>query len=236
MQRCSGYGSNRKRENRAPRPRSVFLHGTNAGSVRPPTRGAARAMVARHRIMCGILPLSLISMLGCGELLGPLAASLGGSVPGDRGTVRVLFINNTAHRAAFTFGSYDPLDTSAPPDFGQFVIDGAGSVLDGQTSSVIITGACARVFSVGSPGLLDRVLHTQSDVTIAGAAAETGVRFVDVGDENVLTDVGTAPPFEARLGFDFSCEALLIIRFEVEDSGEDPFRLDFELIPSASTR
>ena len=47
---------------------------------------------------------------------------------------------------------------------------------------------------------------------------------------------GKAPPFEALLGVDFPCNALLIVRFEIDDLGPSPFRVDFELIPSELTR
>ncbi|MEP0844029.1 MAG: hypothetical protein HRF43_15105, partial [Phycisphaerae bacterium] len=35
-------------------------------------------------------------------------ASLGGNTPGQRGNVRVAFINHTPFRAVFTYGTYDP--------------------------------------------------------------------------------------------------------------------------------
>ena len=48
--------------------------------------------------------------------------------------------------------------------------------------------------------------------------------------------MGFAPPFEALLGVDFPCSALLIIYFEINDAGPEPFRIDFQLIPSESDR
>lgn len=198
--------------------------------------GDCRVTVNGIKISGGITLFAVAGLIGCGELLGPFAASLGGTVPGERGTVRVLFINNTPHRAVFTFGSFDPLDPLAQPDFGQFGIDDAQPVLDGGSSSEIITGVCARVFSIGSPDLLDRILRTQPGDSLDQDALAFGVQFLDVSDDGQSTLVGVAPPFEAELGFDFPCEALLILRFEIDDFGPDPFRTVFELIPSESTR
>ena len=42
---------------------------------------------------------------------------------------------------------------------------------------------------------------------------------------------GFAPPLRALLGVDFPCGAIVIVRFEIADLGDAPFRADFEIIP-----
>jgi hypothetical protein len=50
------------------------------------------------------------------------------------------------------------------------------------------------------------------------------------------TSQGTATAFEVLVGVDFPCNSLLIFKLEVNDAGPGPFRIDFELIPSSTTR
>ena len=104
--------------------------------------------------------------------------------------------------------------------------------------------------SIGGPDLLELIEETVSADVIDEVAIVAGVEFFDVPsradeeeeeqeDDDVEEEpvlVGSAPPLEALLGVDFPCEALLIIRFEFDDLGPDPFRVDFELIPSGSDR
>ncbi len=104
----------------------------------------------------------------------------------------MLFINNTAHRAVFTYGTYDENNTSFVPDFAQFTLEG-GMMLDaGQASSVAASNTdasldCARVFSIGSPGLLglirNNVPQDQLDDIDEEAMLE-GVEFFSIPDED----------------------------------------------------
>lgn len=63
-----------------------------------------------------------------------------------------------------------------------------------------------------------------------------GITFYDGSGGSDPVTVATIPAFDARLGEDFPCGALLIFRFEVNDVGDMPFRVDFELIPAVSPR
>lgn len=180
---------------------------------------------------------------GCGEASINLTTSLGGDTAGERGTIRVLFINNTPHRAMFTFGSYDQTDQFSQPDFAQFGLSEFGAILDGDSSSEIISIECARVFSIGGPDLLTLIEQNLSEAALDEDAFVEGVEFFNIPSDDAEGDdsgdpisEGSAPPFEASIGVDFPCSALLIIRFEFDDLGPDPFRVDFELIPSESTR
>ena len=188
-----------------------------------------------------LLSAVLVSASGCGAAWLNLTASLGGDVAGQRGSVRVLFINNTPHRAVFTFGTYDQTDQDSRPVFGQFGPNDFDVTLDGNDESEILSLYCGRVFGIGSPGLLSFIEDNLGDATVIEEALIDGVAFYSVaseepdeGDETVM--VGSAPAFEALLGIDFPCNSLLIVRLEFDDPATDRFRVDFELIPSESTR
>ena len=190
-----------------------------------------------------LLTLVVPGITGCGEAFVNLTASLGGDTAGERGTIRVLFINNTPHHAVFTFGSYDQTDQFSQPGFEQFGLSEFGATLEGDSSSEIISIECARVFSIGGPDLLTLIEQNLSEAALDEDASVEGVEFFSIPSDDAEGDdsgdpisEGSAPPFEALLGVDFPCSALLIIRFEFDDLGPDPFRVDFELIPSESTR
>ncbi len=221
---------------------------------------------------------------GCENFLANQTASLGGDTAGGRGTLRVLFINNTPHQAVFTYGTYDQTDPSFVPDFAQFTREGDITLDAGEASSLVLPSAltldvqcalsgtcltCARVFGIGSPALL-RLIRDNVPTDNVGdeQAMLEGVEFFgtpvedvvdedaeDAGDEEGTdaedaddvdpededaaepTSQGFAPPFEALLGVDFPCNALLIIRFEIDEPAPDAsFRVDFELVPSESDR
>jgi hypothetical protein len=210
--------------------------------------------IARRIISSSLLTVATCGVLlcGCTDFLTNRTASLGGTVAGTRGTVTVLFINNTPHRAVFTYGTYDQTDPSFTPDFAQFTLEGL-SVLDADETSTLAetnddaTLACARVFSIGSPDLFELIRDNVSDDVLDDlddAAMHEGVEFFDMPAEDDEADEeaepqsrGFAPPFEALLGTDFPCNSLLILRFEIDDANPDAaFRVDFEMIPSESDR
>lgn len=197
----------------------------------------------------GIAAFSLVvaslTLTGCDDFFVNQTASFGGSVAGQRGIVRVLFINNTSERASFTFGTYDQIDAESQPSFVQFGPNDFDSTLDGGTQSSIVVLDCARVFAIGSPQLLELINRNSNDARLVEEALVAGVEFFSVDGSEEPNDgertlEGSATPFEALLGVDFPCEALLIIRFEPGspdgEGGSTTFRIDFELIPSDSTR
>ena len=178
---------------------------------------------------------------GCVADSSNLTAPLGGDIAGSRGQVRIVFINNTPFRAVFTFGTYDQTDPSSEPDFSQFGHDPAGLVLEGDSTSPVGVFNCARVFSIGGPRLLALIADNLPDAPVADEALIEGVEFFTIPVDNsgaALAPVsqGKSPPFEALLGVDFPCNALLIVRLEIDDLGREPFRIAFELIPSRSIR
>ncbi|MFQ5590430.1 MAG: hypothetical protein ACE5HE_04625 [Phycisphaerae bacterium] len=246
--------------------------------------------VARYVSTYSLVLIAGLGILHCGceRFLANQTATLGGDTAGDRGTVTVLFINNTPHRAVFTYGTYDQTDPSYVPDFAQFRLD-RGTTLDAGAASSIAgvnddaSLRCARVFSIGSSALLQLIQDNLTQDALDDVDEEAmldGVEFFEIpreqttnegdateenagGQQNVSNlvggdgaatgpaednapqnapptepvSMGAAPPFEALLGVDFPCNALLIIRFEIDDGDSGaPFRVDFELIPSGSDR
>ncbi|UCE61563.1 MAG: hypothetical protein JSU63_07390 [Phycisphaerales bacterium] len=206
-------------------------------------------MIARRHIVFGIvLTVAALGAGGCFEFFANQSASLGGDIAGVRGNVRVLFINNTDYRAVFTYGSYDQTDPAYGPDYEQSGLTEPDVLLEGGESTSITPGSsrafieCARVFSVGSEDLLELIRQNLPDDDFLESAMVEGVEFFEIpaeDEEDSPTEPisrGAAPPFEALLGVDFPCNALLIIRFEIDDFGPNPFRIDFEMIPSDSDR
>lgn len=195
---------------------------------------------------------AIVFVAGCGLVDPSATASLGGAIAGDRGRVQVVFINNTPYQAVFTFGTYSPADQTFPPEFGQFVLDASGTTLLAGASSDVVPLACARVLSLGSPDLLASLRETEPATPLDEGALVAGVEFFERDStgttakaaagslptitQNAEASVGGAAPFEARLGVDFPCGSLLIVRFELDDAASTQFRIDFELIPSESTR
>jgi len=175
---------------------------------------------------------------GCTGDLANLTASLGGDTPGQRGQVQVLFINNTAYRAVFTFGTYDQTDPGSVPDARQFGNDPDELLLEGDSSSGIGSLDCDRVCSIGGSRMLALLAANGDASTLDPQALVDGVEFFEVPEDADAAPIsrGFAPPFEALLGVDFPCHSLLIIHFEINDAGPDPFRVAFELISSGSPR
>ena len=190
----------------------------------------------------------LAGATGCIDLLANQTASLGGSTAGDRGQIQVAIINNTPYLAVLTVGTYDQLDRFSEPYFRQFSVrenpDTGEPRLEPNSSLGIFYLECGRVFSVGGPDLLELIDVNLPDTAVQEEAFIQGVDFYslvegdeeeeDVGEPDEL--IGSAPPLEAWLGVDFPCNALLILHLELDDFGPEPFRIDFELIPSESTR
>lgn len=214
---------------------------------------AARSRLARGEISREPAPLhrglgllwvlasvSLVCFGGCGETLPGSTVSLGGGTAGGRGRIDLLFINNTPFQAVFTFGSFDPLDQFTQPDFDQFSLAPPARTLEGNSRSDILSVSCGRVLGLGGAELLRFIERNRPDEAADELALVEGVEFFDVpppdSDQAMRVGVGVAPPFEARLGVDFPCGALVILRLEFDERLAEPFRVDFEFIPPNRTR
>ena len=191
-------------------------------------------------MLVGVVVLAgLAGTTGCIDLFANQTTSLGGSTAGDRGQIQVATINNTPYLAVFTFGTYDQLDRFSEPDFWQFSFnnDADETRLEPNDNSGIIVRDCGRVFSVGGPEMLELIEVNLPGTTVQDGAFVEGVDFYSLDEDGEPDElIGSAPPLEAWLGVDFPCNALLILHLEIDDFGPEPFRVDFELIPSESTR
>lgn len=191
---------------------------------------------------------TLAGATGCGfDLLLNQTASFGPSGSnatagaavgsGQRGTFDVVVENNTPYRAIFTYGVFDNTDTESAPAFFQYSPDStrrpprAQSSLEANETSPVISLPCARVFSIGSSGLIGRIMENET-----GAFDETalldGVGFASQaidGDDPTEPDRGFAPAFEALLGADFNCGSLLHITLEFDDVADAPFRVAMQV-------
>lgn len=207
----------------------------SAPSCENPMARASPTRFVKH--VC-VLAIASATSAGCTDDLRNLTASLGGASAGERGTVRVLCINNTEARAVFTFGTFDQTDRLSVPSFQQFGLDASEDVLNSDTESEILEFPCGRVFAVGSPRLLEFIDANASDADTIAAAMVEGIDFYDTSTDDATEPplLGSAPPFEALLGIDFPCNSLLILYLEPAVGAADPFRIDFQLIPSESTR
>lgn len=178
----------------------------------------------------------MFAAAGCDAILSA-SASLGGDSAGQRGTARVVFINNTPYRAVFLFGAYDDLDQNTEPQVTQFSSENVP--LEGNSQSGVANIDCSRVFSVGGKGLLQRIRENLPEDTVPMELMIEGVNFssAPVGDDNAdVATEGVAAPLDARIGVDFECNSLLVYRLEINDLGPEPFTVELTAIPSESTR
>jgi hypothetical protein len=166
-------------------------------------------------------------------------ASLGGDLTSGRGNTEVVFINNTPYRAIFTFGDYDNLDRDTVPNLLQFSSDSDTLSLEGNSETSIELVRCARVYAIGTPGLIARVRANVNEDDFEEAALVPGVYFSDEDTDHEFADAptrGRAAPHEAFIGSNFECGAMLIYRFEFNDAGPEEFVVEMTVIPSDSTR
>lgn len=161
------------------------------------------------------------------NISAPTSTFAGVGFPVPR-SLQVSFINNTAFRAIFTFGTYDPLDKNTVPDnFGQLR-------LEGNSSSAQLAQPCRKTLSVGGQELI-RLIDT-NDLTVNDPRALIdGVNFsgAPLGDplEAAPTE-GTAIGLDVLAGVDFTCDGLVIFTFEQDVTAPGGFRIDITFIPS----
>ena len=157
--------------------------------------------------------------------------SLGKHLSKERtGNVTVMFLNDTAYRAAFSFGSYDAWDrTPGSVDFEQLAV--APYMTSNERTLV-----CRRNVAIATQGLVDRVVATDADQEYANFNPDQFGSVVNFSsapqdsDPVKLPTVGTAAGREVLLGLDFSCEDMLLFTFVRDSDAEGGFRIDFEAI------
>ena len=156
-------------------------------------------------------------------------ASLGGATPGGRGTLEIVFDNQTQYRAIFTFGVYDPQDKTSLPKYGQFVVDPAQDAnefnrgLQPMTTTTIgsFSPACGRVVSFGDEEMIGRIQANDvkpfNDAPTVQAAFRPGIYFTTKPlDEDANAEETFALHLDAvisSLGVDYECDARLLFQF-----------------------
>ncbi len=178
----------------------------------------------------------LLLLAGCSsETFLNQTASVGGNVAGSAGDMEVIFINNTPFRAIFTYGTYNNTDQFSEPVAFQFVGNAGGVTLEAESTSPVITLPCDRVFSIGDSELLRLIRENRDDAnTFDDEALGLGVGFsaAELGNADAgRATEGFSEPLRALLGVDFPCGSILVVRFEINDATDVPFRTDFEMIP-----
>jgi len=196
------------------------------------------AQVARRRLTWVMLTALAIVIAGCSlDALLHQTASFGGATAGQRGNSQVLFINNTPYRAIFTFGAYDDWDQDTQPRLFSFGPNDRN--LEGGQSSAVLSVQCARVYSIGGDTMRRLAEENLAETAVSKETLVPGVFFSSaaLGDENeALPTEGMAAPLDLWIGADFPCNSLIVFRLEVNDVGEDAFRVDYEVIPSREPR
>ncbi len=171
--------------------------------------------------------------------------TLGGTIAGGRGTVQVIFINNTPFRVIFTYGLYDPQDKDIGPVFGQFFASSTASLrLEGNSDSGVITqmtgpsgtvtSPCCRMFSIGGDELIDRIKAAHLDVGASAEALNPGIAFSDKPLDDPAAGqptAGLAPPVLTNQGSQFPCDGLLIYTFTPDSTQSSGVRVDLQGIP-----
>ncbi|MCZ6682265.1 MAG: hypothetical protein O7B26_03715 [Planctomycetota bacterium] len=177
--------------------------------------------VALAVLMTSCTPTALLNISAPTSVFGPAG------VPVPRG-YQVSFINNTAFRAIFTSGAYDPLDKNTSPiNFGQLRLEGAST--SGQ-----LTQPCRKTFSVGGAELIRLITVTDLPVNDPRALIN-GVNFsgAPLGDplEAEPTE-GTALGLTILAGVDFNCMGIMLFTFEQDATAPGGFRIDFSFLPN----
>jgi hypothetical protein len=179
----------------------------------------------------------LAATLACCPSCTPFAftndtAALSSGTPGTRGNITVQFINNTPFRAIFTYGTYDPQDSTSQPEFGQFFASADPTQrLEGNTISDPITFTVGRQVSIGGVRLLQ--LINDNNLTADEAALQQGITFsnspLDSPDANSPT-AGRAPPNEAYIGDDYQFDSLIVYTFSVDPDQPSGFLIERTVI------
>ncbi len=174
------------------------------------------------------------------NLAAPAGVFVAGSVEPVPSAIQVGFVNNTPHRAIFTYGAYDQFDQETiPTGFGQLR-------LEGNTASAQVAQPCRMTFSVGGDELVRLINANENDSAISindPRALVRGIYFssAPLGDplEAEPTE-GTAEGAVVLNGVDFDCRrdnihaasgsGLLLFTFVQDASAPGGFRIDYSFV------
>lgn len=188
-----------------------------------PTRSETRAV----GLAVTVCVLGTALSAGCTD--SSLFRNLVAPVAGD---VAFIFVNDTPHRAVFSFGTYNDLDRSpGAVNFEQLR-------LEAHTTSELVVVTCARNAAIGTEGFVTRVLATDADdrPDFDPDAFHEWVGFSSFPTGSTgagLADAGYAEGLEVLLGYDFSCGDQLIVTFVEDETAPGGFRIDFTVLLDA---
>lgn len=189
----------------------------------------------------------LLTAGGCieGSLYNNIT-SLGGTTPFSRGSVRVSFVNATDYRAIFTYGIYDRQDQTylfdtdqQPRQIGQFVVNPASGSriqdrLEGNTSTEPITLQCGRTLALGTAELIQVIKDSNLTVDLDEDALRPGIAFSDrqVNEDGAAdaTAGEISGGFTVLQGYEFQCEALVILTLREDSANPKHFYVEVQVI------
>ena len=159
-------------------------------------------------------------------------ASLGGTTPGSRGSVKVSFINNTPYFAVFTYGIYDPINNTRTPEYQQFFADDTHTTqrLERNSTSATVTFETARVLSLGGQNMFDMLSRRGATPT---DSTGVGITFTDKLTTDSTAQKVTINNFNNQtleLGPQFTTGSTVIYTFEVDSTVTGGIRVDYQVI------
>ncbi|MFH1746468.1 MAG: hypothetical protein ABIG44_05420 [Planctomycetota bacterium] len=174
--------------------------------------------------LAGICVLALAAQSGCSpDFFLNLIAERAGQFT-------VIFINDTAYRASFSYGSWDAMDRNPPGplEFRQRRLEAHDTA--GPTAI-----SCARNFAIGTQDFYDRAVYHEVNLssTFDADAFNVVVNFSDAPADSDLAaaaTVGTALGTERLLAVDYNCGDQVIFTFVQDPDATGGFRIDYAVL------
>lgn len=146
------------------------------------------------------------------------------------GQVSFIFVNNTRHRAIFSFGTYDPLDKTP----GAVLIQ--QQRVEAQTTTGFTALNCRRAAAVGTAELIERAqendFEDNNNFDEEAFTAEVNFSSAPLGSASEgLPTQGTASGRVVFIGSDYDCTDRIIFTFEEDPDAPGGFRIDFASLP-----
>jgi hypothetical protein len=197
--------------------------------------------MSRFRIsLVGVSMATALAMSCTPEAYFNNTTSLGGTTPGSRGSVSVVFDNRTPYRAVFTYGVFDQQDRAfvfnanqtANRQIGQFVLNpDPTNVLQasllGNTTSQAVTLICGRTLAVGTQRLIEVIQTSRLTVSLDNEAMKPGISFWS-DDPNATEPVARIDGINVLQGYAFQCDSLIV--FTLSQNPDGTFAISWEPI------
>ena len=190
-----------------------------------------------------MLMAALLGVMSCGEFTAFVVnntTALGGGEVLDsvvdvdnRGDVTVSVANNTPYFVSVTFGSFDPLNESLPPNYTTLT---SSSETPDETLGPFETGGvstfyCGREVSLGDSTLVSAIFGRLDGVD--SEIVKPGIIFsdklLDDPDAQIFT-VNNISNQVQRLGVDYQCDSLIQYVFEQDANEASGIRIDVTIV------